>query len=254
MRLSAKFALFPCKEKELDYLADLRNPDWLCSWAHNYTADGWWCHGRPPISDAALAKYKQWKMRTPRNPTNGVGNRDLKMVTAAAGLPTRISAGSTKTKSGLKRRDMHRPELVTQLSKIFPELDVELANGRGGPAPVRPSRERFRPTPPEASRSAGLRRDPGTPFSGSERLGTSARRRQLARPPTREGAGSPPACFSCGDTACKGKCEAEAAPTETARGRLARQPGRGRGGTGNPPACPNCDYSACDGKCEAPRR
>ena len=80
------------------------------------------------------------------------------------------------------------------------------------------------------------------------RLGTS----QLARPPTSEGAGSSQACFDCGDIACKGKCEA--APAETTRGRLARQPSRGRGGTGNPPVCLNCDNSSCDGKCEAPRR
>ena len=77
------------------------------------------------------------------------------MVTIAAGLPTRTTGACAKAKSGQKRRDMWRAELVTQLATIFHELDEDLRRGRGGPTPARQARASFT-APRQPVNSPGL--------------------------------------------------------------------------------------------------
>ena len=160
----------------------------------------------------------------------------LKTVTAAAGLPTRTTALCDKAKSGQKRRDMHRDELVTQLAKIFSELDHELANGRGGSAPLRQRRQRFFTSPAQPAR--------GSPAHQSAmdvpRISAAA---SGARQPPGAGGGAARAttsssspCSACRSSACRGKCEAPPA----------------RATTSSSSPCPACRSSACRGKCEAP--
>ena len=214
----------------------MRNPAWLCAWAHNYDADGWWREARPPISEAALVTYKQWITARPRDPTGGVSTKMLKTVTAAAGLPTRTTALCDKAKSGQKRRDMHRDELVTQLAKIFSELDHELANGRGGSAPLRQRRQRFFTSPAQPARGSPAHQS----AMGAPRISAAA---SGARQPPGAGGGAARATFSssspcpaCRSSACRGKCEAPPA----------------RATTSSSSPCPACRSSACRGKCEAP--
>ena len=214
----------------------MRNPAWLCAWAHNYDADGWWREARPPISEAALVTYKQWITARPRDPTGGVSTKMLKTVTAAAGLPTRTTALCDKAKSGQKRRDMHRDELVTQLAKIFSELDHELANGRGGSAPLRQRRQRFFTSPAQPARGSPAHQS----AMDAPRISTAA---SGARQPPGAGGGAARATFSssspcpaCWSSTCRGKCEAPPA----------------RATTSSSSPFPACRSSACRGKCEAP--
>ena len=249
----------------------MRNPAWLCAWAHNYDADGWWREARPPISEAALVTYKQWITARPRDPTGGVSTKMLKTVTAAAGLPTRTTALCDKAKSGQKRRDMHRDELVTQLAKIFSELDHELANGRGGSAPLRQRRQRFFTSPAQPARgspahqsamgaprisaaASGARQPPGAgggadPDFAAPNIGSSTNNKLRRVHPKHRSAvqlpivlaatattSSSSPCPACRSSACRGKCEAPPA----------------RATTSSSSPCPACRSSACRGKCEAP--
>ena len=124
---SRTLGIFPCEDGELDHLLELQHPGWLRAWARNYDEDGFWRRDRLPIDPVALDFYKDWKDANPHNPTSGVVVKDLLKVTKAACLPTRIKAPCGKTKSGFKPRPMRRAELVSQLARVYPQFDEELA-------------------------------------------------------------------------------------------------------------------------------
>ena len=118
---SRTLGIFPCEDGELDHLLKLQHPGWLRAWARNYDDDGYWLRDRLPIDPVALTTYRDWKHANPNNPTSGVGVTDLKRVTTAAGLSTRLKAPcGSKTKTGFESRPMRRAELVAQLARLYP--------------------------------------------------------------------------------------------------------------------------------------
>ena len=125
---------------------------------------------------------------------------------------------------------------LPQLAKIFSELDHELANGRGGSAPLRQRRQRFFTSPAQPARGSPAHQS----AMGAPRISAAA---SGARQPPGAGGGAARAttsssspCSACRSSACRGKCEAPPA----------------RATTSSSSPCPACRSSACRGKCEAP--
>ena len=127
VRHSQTLGIFPCEDHELDHLLKLRHPGWLRAWSRNYDKDGFWLINRLPIDPEALKEYSDWKHANRNNPTRGISVKDLKRVTVDVGLSPRIKAPCGKTKTGFASRPMKRAELVTQLTRHFPQFDEELA-------------------------------------------------------------------------------------------------------------------------------
>ena len=207
VRHSHTLGLFPCEDHELDHLLKLRHPGWLRAWAGNYDKDGFWRTDRLPIDPEALNAYGNWKHANPNNPTRGVGVTDLKRVTAAVGLSPRTKAPCGKTKSGFAARPMKRNELVTQLTRHFPQFDEELL--RLPPPRQSPGAKHQNPRPPSKRKThtaTARQPPPGVAKKKSAAPVTStAHTADVQVAPAPQQLLLPP-CLTCGSSSCQGKC------------------------------------------------
>ena len=216
---SRTLGIFPCEDGELDHLLKLQHPGWLRAWARNYDDDGYWLRDRLPIDPVALTTYRDWKHANPNNPTSGVGVTDLKRVTTAAGLSTRLKAPcGSKTKTGFESRPMRRAELVAQLARLYPQFEEELLRALPAQTTTPPARQ-----PPRNQRplSKNKNKRAATTAQLPPPNGTKTKRRAApvtsTVPPAAAvgvAASAPqqtpcPLCSNCGSSIsiCKGKCE-----------------------------------------------
>ena len=215
---SRTLGIFPCEDGELDHLLKLQHPGWLRAWARNYDDDGYWLRDRLPIDPVALTTYRDWKHANPNNPTSGVGVTDLKRVTTAAGLSTRLKAPcGSKTKTGFESRPMRRAELVAQLARLYPQFEEELLRplpAQTTPPPRQPPRNQRLLSKNKHKRAAATAQLP--PPNGTKTKRRAAPVTSTVPPAAAVGvaASAPqqtpfPLCSNCGSSIsiCKGKCE-----------------------------------------------